>query len=168
MKKYNSLTSRIRYYTADREAGNIIEGFASLADAIEAIRAYEDEDRHDGVYEFNFYSVVDCEGRTIWTNDLGCVSPVIVDRRACSCSADVRAAMANGGDYVYIEYPDYFPGRISSYTVYNGYRTDKESTEPTPNGEGRIFSLERSQLTAFRIANNYITDDLQELGIEWE
>lgn len=47
------------FYTADREAGNKIEVFNTLEEAKKAIIAYEKEDKHNGIYEENFYSIVD-------------------------------------------------------------------------------------------------------------
>ena len=47
------------FYTTDREAGNKIEAFDTPEEAKKAIIAYEKEDKHNGIYEENFYSVVD-------------------------------------------------------------------------------------------------------------
>lgn len=53
----------MKYYTADKEAGNKIEMFNSIDEAKKAIAKYEVEDREDGVYTPDFYDVVneDCE-----------------------------------------------------------------------------------------------------------
>lgn len=53
----------MKYYTADREAGNKIEWFNTLDEAKQAIAAYEEEDKRDGTYTPNFYDIVneDCE-----------------------------------------------------------------------------------------------------------
>lgn len=48
-----------KYYTADREAGNLIEAFNTYEEAKQAILAYEEQDKADGTYEENFYAVVD-------------------------------------------------------------------------------------------------------------
>lgn len=47
------------FYTADREAGNIIEGFTTLEEAEKAIAAYEEEDKKDNIYEPDFYDIVE-------------------------------------------------------------------------------------------------------------
>lgn len=48
----------MKYYTADREAGNKIEAFDSIEEALKAIAAYEAEDMKDGTYTPDFYDVV--------------------------------------------------------------------------------------------------------------
>ena len=47
----------MRYITQDREAGNRIESFDTLADAEHAIELYEVDDKQNGVYTPNFYEV---------------------------------------------------------------------------------------------------------------
>lgn len=47
----------MKYYTADREAGNRIECFDTKEEAMEAIERYEQEDREEGIYTQNFYCV---------------------------------------------------------------------------------------------------------------
>lgn len=49
------------YYTADREAGNIIEWFDTLEEAREAIKEYEKQDQEEGSYTKDFYSILDNE-----------------------------------------------------------------------------------------------------------
>lgn len=55
------------YITRDREAGNIIDEFKSLADAEAAIKRYEAEDQKQGVYEADFYEIaaVDSNGNEV-------------------------------------------------------------------------------------------------------
>lgn len=50
-------------FTADREAGNKIEAFSTIEEALKAIAAYEAEDKKDGTYTPDFYDIVDenCE-----------------------------------------------------------------------------------------------------------
>lgn len=50
-------------FTADREAGNKIEAFNTIEEALKAIAAYEAEDKRDGTYTPDFYDIVDenCE-----------------------------------------------------------------------------------------------------------
>lgn len=63
--------NKIKYITCDREAGNVIDEFATLSGTEAAIRAYEEEDRANGCYEENFYQikypteVTDCGEYTI-------------------------------------------------------------------------------------------------------
>lgn len=45
------------FVTRDREAGNVIDEFADLDDAKDAVESYEDEDRKNGDYTENFYEV---------------------------------------------------------------------------------------------------------------
>lgn len=54
-----------KYFTADREAGNIIDEFNSIEEAKKAILAYEEEDREDGTYSEDFYDVVDEDRRSV-------------------------------------------------------------------------------------------------------
>ncbi len=49
----------MKFFTADREAGNIIERFETIEDAMNAIKTYEEEDQKNGVYSPDFYDVVD-------------------------------------------------------------------------------------------------------------
>lgn len=49
----------MRYWTRDREAGNKIESFSTLQDAQNAIKAYEEQDRKDGIFTEDFYEI--CE-----------------------------------------------------------------------------------------------------------
>lgn len=49
----------MKVYTADRETGTFIKEFESVKEAKEAIRNYEEEDKADGIYEADFYDVVD-------------------------------------------------------------------------------------------------------------
>lgn len=48
-----------KFYTADRETGSHIEAFATYEEAQKAIEAYEDQDKQHGVYEENFFDIVD-------------------------------------------------------------------------------------------------------------
>lgn len=63
--------NKIKYITQDREAGNVIDEFATRAEAEAAIRAYEEEDRANGCYEENFYAIkepvvaTDCGDHTL-------------------------------------------------------------------------------------------------------
>ncbi len=49
----------MKIFTADREAGNIIEQFETIEDAMKAIKAYEEEDKKNGDYTPEFYDIVD-------------------------------------------------------------------------------------------------------------
>lgn len=48
-----------KYYTADRETGTFIDEFNTIEEARAAIVEYEISDKADGVYEEDFYDVVD-------------------------------------------------------------------------------------------------------------
>lgn len=56
MKKKKEM-KEMKYYTADREAGNRIECFDTKEEAMKAIKRYEQEDRDEGIYVENFYDV---------------------------------------------------------------------------------------------------------------
>jgi hypothetical protein len=63
--KYNAGSGRkekkMKYITRDREAGNSIDEFATMAEAEAAIERYEAEDMEMGTYEPNFYEVAEIE-----------------------------------------------------------------------------------------------------------
>ena len=46
-----------KYYTRDREAGNIIDSFYTQKQAEKAIEKYEKEDKKDNCFEENFYEI---------------------------------------------------------------------------------------------------------------
>lgn len=48
-----------KIYTADRETGTFIEEFSTVEKARKAIESYEEKDKADGIYEENFYDIVD-------------------------------------------------------------------------------------------------------------
>ena len=45
------------FYARDKEAGNVIDEFATREEAEQAIIEYEEQDKKDGIYEPNFYEV---------------------------------------------------------------------------------------------------------------
>lgn len=47
-----------KYIVRDSEAGNIIDRFNTVADALNAIEVYEADDKADGIYEEGFYEIV--------------------------------------------------------------------------------------------------------------
>lgn len=49
------------YIIRDREAGNFIAEFDSREEAEAILRRWEDEDRLDGIYEPDFYEIVEDE-----------------------------------------------------------------------------------------------------------
>ena len=51
----------MKYITRDREAGNVIDEFATLAEAEAAIEKYEADDKEEGIYEPDFYEVAEIE-----------------------------------------------------------------------------------------------------------
>lgn len=54
-----------RYITRDREAGNVIDYFSTLAEARKAIEAYERSDKAEDIYEENFYEIYDSRAEEI-------------------------------------------------------------------------------------------------------
>jgi len=46
------------YIVRDKEAGNVIDSYATYTEAAEAIVQYEERDRKDGVYVRDFYEIV--------------------------------------------------------------------------------------------------------------
>lgn len=49
----------MRLYVADRETGTFIEEIKTLEEGKNLIVKYEKQDKKDGIYEENFYSIVD-------------------------------------------------------------------------------------------------------------
>lgn len=49
----------MKYIIRDREAGNIIDRFNTLAEAEAELRAYEEADKKDGIFEEDFYEIVE-------------------------------------------------------------------------------------------------------------
>lgn len=48
----------MKYIIRDREAGNIIDEFDTMEEAVETLEQYEAEDKKDGTYEEDFYEIV--------------------------------------------------------------------------------------------------------------
>lgn len=61
----------MKFYTANNETGMKIEGFDTFDDALDALLEYEEDDRKEGIYEHDFYSIIDDEGETVYTVVLG-------------------------------------------------------------------------------------------------
>lgn len=53
------------YKTRDREAGNLIDEFATLEEAQDAVEQYEADDEADGSYTPNFYEIYNAETEQI-------------------------------------------------------------------------------------------------------
>lgn len=51
----------MKYIIRDREAGNVIDKFATQEEAELALQEYEEEDKRDGTYEPDFYEIVERE-----------------------------------------------------------------------------------------------------------
>lgn len=49
----------MKYIIRDREAGNFIDEFKTLAEAKNTLEDYEAEDKEDGTYTENFYEIVE-------------------------------------------------------------------------------------------------------------
>ena len=48
----------MKIFTANRETGTLIDEFKTVEEALEEIKRYETIDKKEGVYELNFYDVV--------------------------------------------------------------------------------------------------------------
>lgn len=60
MKRFISKGELImKFYTSDRETGTFIEAFDTYQEALDEIKKYEQEDKQNGEYEEDFYSIVD-------------------------------------------------------------------------------------------------------------
>jgi hypothetical protein len=49
----------MKIYVSDRETGTFIEEVNTIEEGLELIKEYEDADKADGIYEDNFYDIVD-------------------------------------------------------------------------------------------------------------
>lgn len=52
-------------YVANRETGDKIEAVRDRAEGMERIRAFEEQDKAEGIYEPNFYDVIDGDGTSL-------------------------------------------------------------------------------------------------------
>lgn len=50
---------KANYVIRDREAGNVIDKFNTLEDAQIELARYEENDKMDGIYEPDFYEIVE-------------------------------------------------------------------------------------------------------------
>lgn len=50
-----------KFIIQDREAGNVIEKFKTLQEAQNKLQEYEEQDKAEGIYEENFYEIVEKE-----------------------------------------------------------------------------------------------------------
>lgn len=48
-----------KYVIRDREAGNVIDKFDTFEEAKRTLEEYENSDRLEGIYEENFYEIVE-------------------------------------------------------------------------------------------------------------
>ena len=55
----------MKIYVADKEAGNRISEVASVIEGYKLIAEYEKQDKKDGIYERDFYNLVDENGENI-------------------------------------------------------------------------------------------------------
>ena len=49
----------MKLYTADRETGTFIDKVNSIEEGIEKIKEYEENDKQEGIFEEDFYDIVD-------------------------------------------------------------------------------------------------------------
>ena len=47
----------MKYIIRDREAGNVIDTFATLHEAEQAFTKYETDDKKDGIFKKDFYEI---------------------------------------------------------------------------------------------------------------
>ena len=64
-KYLNKELKEMKIYTADRETGTFIDEFNTIEEAKAAIAEYETRDKVDGVYEEDFYDVVNEEHESV-------------------------------------------------------------------------------------------------------
>lgn len=48
-----------KLYTADKETGTFIDKVNSIEEGIKLIKEYEENDKQDGIFEEDFYTIVD-------------------------------------------------------------------------------------------------------------
>ena len=51
----------VKYIIRDREAGNTIDRFNTLEEAKAALSQYEASDKEDGIYQKDFYEIIEAE-----------------------------------------------------------------------------------------------------------
>lgn len=73
--------------TRDREAGNIIENFATKKEAEKAISRYEKKDKKEGTYSPDFYEVAEIEDESFWAKKLGAKEGLILENWHCNQGA---------------------------------------------------------------------------------
>lgn len=52
-------------YTADKETGTLIEKVTSIEEGLKLIKEYEESDKQNGIYEDDFYDIVDENHRSV-------------------------------------------------------------------------------------------------------
>lgn len=57
----NKKETQTMYITIDREAGNFIDAFNTMEEAVAAIKNYEEEDRKNGTFTPDFYEAIEVE-----------------------------------------------------------------------------------------------------------
>lgn len=57
--KWTEGITSTKYYVANHETGDVIEDVSSIEEGEELIRQYEEEDKADGTYERDFYTVME-------------------------------------------------------------------------------------------------------------
>jgi len=60
-KDYVEVKKMKKYYIQDREAGNKIVSLSNEDEAISCLIAYEKSDREEGIYQENFYEIMEIE-----------------------------------------------------------------------------------------------------------
>ena len=81
----------MKYILRDREAGNAIEEFFTREEAEQALREYEAEDKAEGIYEPDFYEIIEGLGtryhvfyKDEFVGDFETLEEAIADVERCS------------------------------------------------------------------------------------
>jgi len=74
--------------TRDREAGNIIENFATKKEAEKAISRYEKTDKKEGTYSPDFYEIAEIEDESFWAKKLGAQGGAATSPRKAASSRE--------------------------------------------------------------------------------
>ena len=74
--------------TRDREAGNIIENFATKKEAEKAILSYEKTDKNEGTYTPDFYEVAEIDDESFWAKKLGAKGGAVKSEKKAASSRE--------------------------------------------------------------------------------
>ena len=80
----------MEYVTRDREAGNEIDRFETITEAMAAIQAYEEDDRRNDCYEEDFYDIAK-DGETVTPAPYIVIDDCGADLYATNCGSEAEA-----------------------------------------------------------------------------